>query len=108
MGWLTAFIFLYAVLFIFERKRMNLDAYLIAVVAIVPAVIIVLRLFVIMLVPLPEWTAVAVDLANYPITFALLWKLLGLSIGRSVGYTAGLFVFQNALAMAFMVGTGQL
>ena len=99
MGWLTAFLFLYAVLFIFERKRMELDAYLIAVVAIVPAVIVGIRMLVTMLVALPTWVNVSVELATYPITFLLLWKLLGLSVGRSLVYSVGLFVFQTALGV---------
>jgi hypothetical protein len=107
MGWLPAFLFLYAVLFFFERKRMNLDWFLILVVALVPALVFTIKLFVNMLAPLPRAVDIAVELAAYPITFLLLWKMVGLSVRRAGVYTGALFVFQMALGVVVFLLSGQ-
>ncbi len=107
MGWLPAFIFLYAVLYLFERKRMTLDWFLIIVVALAPAMLYGLKLFISMLVTLPALADIAVELATYPITFLLLWKFVGLGKGRAGAYTGGLFAFQLVLGVLIFLATGQ-
>jgi len=93
MGWISSFIFLYASLYFFERKRISLDWYQVLVVALVPALLYGLKLFVTMLTPLPPIVDSVLWLATYPIVFLLLWKMVGVARGRSIGYAAALLVF---------------
>jgi len=108
MGWLPAFIFLYASLYLFERKRMTLDWFLVIVVALAPAMLYGLKLFVSMLVTLPAAVDIVVELAAYPITFLLLWKFVGLTLRRAGAYTGGLFIFQMVLGVIILLTTGQV
>jgi hypothetical protein len=93
MGWITSFIFLYASLYLFERKRVQLDWYQVLVVALFPALIYGVKLFVTMLMPLPPIVDAILWLSTYPIVFLLLWKMMGVARTRSIGYAAALFVF---------------
>jgi hypothetical protein len=96
MGWISSFIFLYASLYLFERKRVQLDWYQVLVVALVPALIYGVKLFVTMLMPLPPIVDAILWLSTYPIVFLLLWKMMGVARTRSIGYAAALFVFDLA------------
>jgi hypothetical protein len=96
MGWITSFIFLYAALYLFERKRVQLDWYQVLVVALFPALIYGVKLFVTMLMPLPPIVDAILWLSTYPIVFLLLWKMMGVARTRSIGYAAALFVFDLA------------
>jgi E3 ubiquitin-protein ligase DOA10 len=97
MGWATSFIFLYTALYLFERKRVKLDWFQVLVVALVPALIYTLKIFIQMLIALPPIVDAIIWLTTYPIVFLLLWKMMGITRARSVGYTVGLFVFDMAL-----------
>jgi len=93
MGWLSSFLFLFAALYIFERKRINLDWFQVLVVALVPAIISLLKSLLVMVVPLPNLVDGLVWLVSYPIIFVLLWKMMALPAPRAAAYTAALFVF---------------
>ena len=108
MGWLTSFIFLYAVLWLIERKRVDLDAFIVLTVALVPAILHFLLLFLSMVVEMPGWVSTALWVATYPIVFALLWKLIPLAPVRAGVYAIALFVFDMALAVGVLTVTGQV
>jgi len=107
MGWLTSFLFLYAVLYLIERKRVDIDTFSIFTVALVPALLHFLLTLVSMLVETPAWVASALWIATYPIVFALLWKLIPLAPVRAGVYAAALFVFDMALLIGYFTLTGQ-
>jgi hypothetical protein len=97
MGWITSFIFLYGALYLFERNRVQLDWFLVLVVALVPALVYLLKIFVTMLVALPPLVDSILWLMTYPIVFLLLWKMMGVEKLRSVIYSAALLIFDIAI-----------
>jgi len=97
MGWITSFLFLFALLYLFERKRIQLDWFQVLVVALVPAVISLLKSLLAMVVALPTVVDGFVWLAAYPIVFILLWKMMALPAARAAAYTLALFVFDVAI-----------
>jgi len=101
MGWLTSFIFLSAALYLFERKRIKIDWFQVLVVALVPAIVSLLKSFLVMAIPLPTAVDGLVWLVSYPIVFVLLWKMMALPASRAAAYTGALLVFD--LLMGYVV-----
>jgi hypothetical protein len=112
MSWITSFLFLSAALYLFERNRIKLDWFQILVVALVPAIIGLLKSLLVMVVPLPPVVVGLVWLFSYPVVFLLLWKMMALPAIRAAAYTAALFVFDilmiyvifKALSSAGIIG----
>jgi len=93
MGAITSFIFLYGALYLFERNRVQLDWFQVLVVALIPALVYMLKVFVTMLVALPPIVDAIRWFMAYPVVFLLLWKMMGIEKLRAVAYAAALFVF---------------
>ena len=93
IGMGLTFVFLYALIFAFERKRREVDAYQIAIAVIIP----VLSAFLVgvgvgRLAP-PIGTAVSAAVVLVIATYLVLLKVMGLPRQRAAAYTAATFAF---------------
>ena len=87
------FVFLYGLIWLFERKHREIDAFQIAVPVLVPvfaAFLVGLGAVALGLGAVGVWTSVVVLIGA---TYLSLWKIMGLPGMRSAGYTAAVFVF---------------
>jgi hypothetical protein len=101
IGMGLTFVFLYALIFAFERKRMEVDAYQIAIAVIIP----VLSAFLVgvgvgRLAP-PIGTAVSAAVVLVIATYVVLLKVMGLPKERSAAYSAAVFVFYVMFEASF-------
>ena len=90
---LLTFAFLYALIYLFERRQRSIDAYLIAVAAVVPMI----AAFLVALAPgylgflnLSRWLW---TLTLIGVTFLALKRTLELPTRRAIGYTFVILVF---------------
>lgn len=100
-----SFVFLYAILWLFERKHSQLDRLLVVIAVLVPILLeVIIRLgnFFVGLSNIALWTATVGMLIA---TYLMLNRVLGVSPKRSVAYTVALFVFQQI--PGFFMGAGR-
>ena len=91
------FCFLYALIWLFERKRGDIDAFLVAAAVVVPTISSLLVALVAGssgFVTLGAWLSFATLVI---VTVLSLWKIMGLPISRSCGYAAAAIVINVLL-----------
>jgi hypothetical protein len=103
-GVFLTFVFLYALLWLIERKKGDIDGFLVAVVAIVPAILSFL-IGLTGFLGYPMLSAFAALGALVVATYLCLWKILGLSGRRSAAYTAAVLAFNVVLQMGTLALT---
>jgi len=108
IGMALTFVFLYALIFVFERKRREIDAYQIATAVIVPVVLAFIVGFGIGQVVSPIWTAVSAAIVLVIATYLVLLKVMGLPRGVSAAYTAAVFVFYVTFEAIFAYAMGMV
>jgi len=99
----VTFLFLYAVIWLFERKRVRVDPFRIGVVAVVPVALMLLFGITAAMIFGPSamimvLTAVVLAVA----TFVMLWQVMGISPLRSVGYVLAVIAFHAIVGMGVM------
>lgn len=104
-----SFLVLFAALWLLERKKRELDAFIIAVVVIAPVLVLFLFWFVMALLVAEGddggWAAAGIAgfLIYLATTVGALWRFLDLPIGRALAYGA-LVVVVNVLVGLVLVG----
>ncbi len=94
------FVFLYGLIWLFERKHREIDAFQVAVPVLVPVIasfLVGLGAAFLNLGAVGVWTSVVVLIGA---TYLSLWKIMGLPGKRSAGYTAAVFVFSIGVRVA--------
>jgi len=93
------FLVLFTFLWLFERKRLELDAFLIAVAAIVPTLVVaVFRVGAFFLAP-GLWVELVAPLLYFLTTLAVLWGVLSVPLARSFAYALALIVLNAVLVL---------
>ncbi|MDJ0926641.1 MAG: hypothetical protein QNJ73_03235 [Gammaproteobacteria bacterium] len=101
-GALLTFIFLYGVIWLFERKHRDIDAFLVAVAVVVPVIASFLTSIgagVLGLGAAGAWLGFLVLIGA---TYLSLAKIMGLPGKRAAGYTAAVVVFNLVVQGAFI------
>lgn len=103
VGAAISFLVLFAALWLFERKKRDLDAFIIAVVVIAPVLILLLFSFGMFLAGLGAAVPFAGPVLFLVTIVAALWKFLDLPIGRALAYGV-LVILVNDLVALLLVG----
>jgi len=98
-GAALAFVVLFAALWLFERKKRDLDAFLIAVVIIAPLLIVLLFSLLMVLLDLGGYAQLARAVLYFVTTVAALWKFLELPIGRALAYGVLVLLVNGLVAL---------
>ncbi len=100
IGGFFTFLLLFGLIKLFERGRDDLDGFVIASAVIVPILVAILfRVALGLLYPEPLLLILLPPVALIVLTFFLLWKHLEIHAGRSIGYTVGVVVVNETLAI---------
>ena len=100
IGALITFVVLFGLIKVFERSRDDLDNFQIGTVAVVPIlVVVIVRVVLGLLYPQPVLMMALPPLALIGSTFLLLYKILEIPIGRSIGYTIAVVIVNEVLAL---------
>ena len=103
IGALFTFLVLYALLYVLERNRTEVDGFSIATVAGVPVLAAILVTVVLgLLYPNPVLLALLPLAVLLLGTFLLLRKMMELPVGRSIAYTGVVLVVNIALTLVFI------
>ena len=105
--WIILFIYLFGALYLFERKRIQLDWFQVLVVALAPAILEAIMGFVSMLVELPPIVDLLMFVVTLVVVYLLLWKMMGVTSRRSLGYVGGLLVFIVVFSFGVVALVGQ-
>ncbi|MDH3512817.1 MAG: hypothetical protein OER85_18405 [Gammaproteobacteria bacterium] len=108
IGMTLTFLFLYALIFAFERKRREVDAFQIATAVIVPVVLAFIVGFGIGQVAPPIWTAVSAAVVLLITTYLVLLKVMGLSKGVAAAYATAVFAFYVTFQAIFAYVMGMV
>jgi hypothetical protein len=96
-------IFLYGILYCFERKKIELDGYGVAIAAAAPAASYLMRHLMGVMADIPNAVNVIFQLAAYPVVYWTLQEFVGISGGRAVAYAASLFIFENVFMIVVLI-----
>lgn len=106
IGMALTFVFLYSLIYVFERKRREVDAYQIATAVIVPVVLAFLVGFGVGRVAPSIGAAVSAAIVLVLATYLVLLKVMGLPSRLSAIYTAAVFVFYVTFEAIFAYTMG--
>ena len=90
---LLTFLFLFALIYVFDRKRDDLDAFSIATAAVVPTIVVFLFRMAAGFLEFGVWASFAELGLLVVATYLVLNLNLEFSAGRSAAYTAAVLVF---------------
>lgn len=102
-GAAIGFLVLFAALWLFERKKRDLDAFIIAVVVIAPILVLFLFSLVMFLLGLGGFVPLGGLVLYFATTVLALWKFLDLPIGRALAY-GFLVLLVNELVALLLLG----
>ena len=103
---MLTFVFLFALVYIFDRKRDDLDAFSIATAVVVPAILVFMFNMVAAYFEFGTWAAFA-ELGLLVVSTYLVLNLnLGFKAGRSAAYTAAVLAFNIAVGVGLAYWTG--
>ena len=100
---MISFAFLFLLIYIFDRKREDLDAFSIATAVVVPAIAVFLFSMVSGYFEFGTWSAFAELGLLVVATYLVLNLNLGFKAGRAAAYTAAVFVFNVGVSVAITV-----
>ena len=106
IGAILIFVFLYALIYFFERKRDDLDAFSIATAVVVPTIVVVLIRVGGYFLGLGPWTELLAIVGLIAATYLVLAKNLDIKPSRAAGYTAAVFAFNLLLWIGFVIPSG--
>ena len=99
----ATFLFLYAVIWLFERKRMRVDAFRVGVAAVVPVASMLLVAMAAAFLIDSGGALMALSIAVLAIaTFLTLWKVVGVSPLRSVIYVVAVIAFHSLIGVGIL------
>ena len=98
---MLTFLFLFALIYIFDRKREDLDAFSIATAVVIPTILVFLFRMAAGFLELGTWAAFAELGLLVLATYLILNLNLGFKAGRSAAYTAAGLVFNIGVAVGF-------
>jgi len=99
----ATFLFLYAVIWVFERKRMRVDAFRVGVAAVVPVASMLLVGVAAATLIEPSGAVAMLSLAVLAVTtFLVLWKVVGVTPMRSAIYALGVIGFHALVGAGIM------
>ena len=101
LGTLLVGVLLYGLLWVFERKRVELDAFNVFAAVIVPSLVVFLLQFGLSFLDVGVVWGLVAPLLFYLVTFIMLWKVVEVTTGRSATYTV--FVLVAQLAFGFLL-----
>ncbi len=97
---IVTFALLFALIWVFERKRRkDLDEFSIATAVVVPIIIAALILIIGGLLGFYPWSAYVAWFAELVATFLVLWKFLEIPGIRSIMYTIAVLITKVVLAI---------
>ena len=102
LGVAVNFVVLYGIVWLFERKRSELDAGSIATAVIIPVIVLILFRVAAYFLGLGVVGDISSPILYLLVTFFVLWKLLEIPVGRSATYSIALFVVNVGLAMVLI------
>ena len=100
---MLTFIFLYALIFMLERKRRAIDPFMVAVAAIAPIISAFLLVVLAAFFGAPTVATIWVWVLTLIVTtFIATWRMLELSTARAAAYTAAVFAFGLAVQFSMI------
>ena len=99
----ATFLFLYAAIWLFERKRMRVDAFRVGVAAVVPVALMLLVGMAAAILIEPSGALMALSTAVLAATtFFMLWKVVGVSPLRSAIYVVAVIAFYALVGVGIL------
>lgn len=93
---------LYSVLWLFERKKRDLDGFEITAVVIVPMVVIVFFQIIASILDLGVWSAHLALVIFLAMTSGMLWRILAIPGGRALAYPLVLIFLDFSILLLFV------
>ncbi len=108
VGAILTFIFLYGLIYFFERDRDDLDGFTIATAVVVPTIIMIFVQIGAGLLGLGQWAGLISLAALVVATYLVLAIHLEIKRGHAIAYTAAVVVFNILLGvgLVFLAGAG--
>lgn len=106
IGAIFTFVLLYALFYMFERQRDDLDAFSIATAVIVPAVLVFIVHFALQFAGVTTWSGLIEILVLVVATYLVLTMSLGIRRARALAYTSVILVFNFAIGEGIELVTG--
>jgi hypothetical protein len=104
---LLTFAFLYAVIWLFERERVGMDWFRIAVAAVVPIIVMLLTTAAAAFAFGASFATMGLSVAALTVsTFLVLWKIVGVAPKHAAIYAFAVLVFHALIGAGIMaIGT---
>jgi len=100
IGIAATFVFVYAMIWLFERKRRQIEPFEIALIVVGPAIVSGIVRFGFLYAGLRHWAGLSAAVLFAATTFVLLVKPLAFPVKRAVVYTGAVFAFNLAVGFA--------
>lgn len=105
---MLTFLFLFAMIYLFDRKRDDLDGFSIATAVVAPAIVVFLFRITAGMLEFGLWAAFAELGLLLVATFLVLRFVLAFKATRAAAYTAAVLVFNIAVGAVFAVMAGDI
>jgi len=106
IGAVFTFVLLYALIYLFERQRDDLDAFAIAGAVVVPLILVIVVHFALRIAGIERWTGLIEILVLVVATYLVLTMNLAIRRTRALAYTTAILVFNFALGEGMEIVTG--
>ena len=106
IGAVFTFVLLYALIFLFERQRDDLDAFAIAGAVVVPLILVLIVHFALPFAGIERWTGLIEILVLVFATYLVLTMNLAIRRTRALAYTTAILVFNFAIGEGVELVTG--
>jgi hypothetical protein len=106
IGAIFTFVFLWALIFLFERQRDDLDAFSIAGAVVVPTILVFVAHLGLRFAEIDRWTGLIEILVLVVATYLVLTMSLAIRRTRALAYTSAILVFNFALGEGMEIVTG--
>lgn len=99
IGIIATFIFVYALIWIFERKKREIEAFEIGLIVLGPLILAGIVRFLCLFLGLDVWSEVIAAAVFAATTFVLLMKPLEFTARRAAAYTTAVFAFNITISL---------
>jgi hypothetical protein len=106
IGAIFTFVLLYALIYLFERQRDDLDAFSIATAVVVPTILVLVVHFMLRFAGIDRWAGLVEILVLVVATYMVLTMSLAIRRARALTYTSVILVFNFALGEGLEMVTG--
>jgi len=103
---MLTFLFLFLLIFLFDRKRDDLDAFSIAAAVVAPAIVLFLYRLLAGFMGWGAWSAFAELGLLIVVTYLVLTMTLAFKPARAAAYTAAVLAFEIAVGIGFAMLIG--